>query len=66
MPRSDAKVLGKNEANFHEHDDEPGPVIVPIHKAERTFRWLSGIRNEPKFELAPVGGEPDGDGPRAA
>jgi hypothetical protein len=64
MSRSEAEILEKNEASLSgfEAIDEPGPVIVPIHRAERTFRWLSGFRNEPRFELAPVsndGDEPD-------
>jgi hypothetical protein len=64
MSRSEAEILVKNEANLNEFEgiEEPGPVIVPIHRAERSFRWLSGFRNEPRFELAPVsndGDEPD-------
>jgi hypothetical protein len=66
MLRSDIEVLRKNEANLSEFDDEPGPVIVPIHRAERTFRWLSDFRNEPRFEIAPVPGPADGNGPDRA
>jgi hypothetical protein len=55
MSRSEAQVLEQNEANVQEIDDEPGPVIVSISRAERTFRWISEFRNEPRFELAPAG-----------
>ncbi len=54
MSRSEGQALRKNEANSSGFDDESGPMIYSISKAERTFRWISEFRNEPKFEVAPV------------
>jgi hypothetical protein len=61
MSRSEAPVLEQNEANTALSDEDAGPIIVPIARAERSFRWISRFRNEPKFELAKVSGPTDPD-----
>jgi hypothetical protein len=66
MSRSEVAVRERNEANPRTMDNEPGPIIYSIAKAERTFRWISDFRNEPKFEIATTANSNGSDFPDRA
>ncbi len=52
MSRSETSMRTVTEPQTSTNHHEPGPIIHSIAKAERSFRWISGFRNEPRFELA--------------